>query len=350
MGDCENSATHVLVTGGAGYIGSHTCVSLLEAGYRVTIVDNFSNAKPSVIDDINSIAGTNVALYTLDLRDKAALERCFDDNKFDAVIHFAGLKAVGESVAKPLEYYDNNLIGTIALLDVMKRSGVKRLVFSSSATVYGVRNPVPFSEEGAELSPINPYGWTKAMIEQILRDLAASDPEWSICLLRYFNPISAHPGGRIGEAPDGVPNNLVPYVADVAAGRREKVYVFGDDYDTPDGTGVRDYLHVVDLAEGHIAALEYAREHTGAEAINLGTGVGYSVLEIIHAYEKACGHAIPYQVTPRRPGDSAFCYADTAKAQRLLGWKAKRGLAEMCEDSWRFAKNLAANTKLYNNT
>ena len=266
------------------------------------------------------------------------MEDAFSAHPVDAVIHFAGLKAVGESVEKPLEYYDNNLIGSLVLMETMAAHGVKRMVFSSSATVYGMHNPVPFREE-YPTSATNPYGYTKVMIEQMLLDAAKADPAWSVVLLRYFNPIGAHESGLIGEDPNGIPNNLLPYVAQVAAGRLEKVHVFGNDYDTPDGTGVRDYIHVVDLAQGHLAALEYALRHTGAEAINLGTGHGTSVLEIIHAFEKACGHALPYQIDPRRPGDIATCYADTRKAAAMLHWHAKKNIDDMCADGWRFAKN-----------
>lgn len=345
MSDVVSKPLTVLVTGGAGYIGSHTCVSLIDAGHTPVILDNFYNSKPSVLDEIEKITGKRPALYTADLRNVPDLDQCFSENAFDAVIHFAALKAVGESVSNPLSYYDNNLIGTIALLHAMEKHNVRRLVYSSSATVYGTRNPVPFREDAEVLQPINPYGQTKAMTERMLLDIAASNPAWSFVLLRYFNPVGAHKSGRIGEEPQGVPNNLMPYVAEVAAGMRDKVYVFGDDYDTPDGTGVRDYLHVVDLAEGHIAALEYAASHTGAEAVNLGTGKGYSVYELIHAYEKAYGHAIPYEVIERRAGDIAFCYADTAKATKLLGWTAKRDMEEMCLDSWRFAKERFAGKK-----
>jgi len=327
----------VLVTGGAGYIGSHTCVELLNAGYEVVIVDNFANSKPEALNAIRTITGKDFAFYEADLRDRAALEVPFTEHAIDAVIHFAGLKAVGESVAKPLEYYDNNLYGFIVLAEVMRAHGVKRFVFSSSATVYGMNNPVPFNET-MPTSATNPYGYTKVMIEQMLRDMAVADPEWRICLLRYFNPIGAHESGLIGEDPNGIPNNLLPYVAQVAAGKLKQLTVFGDDYDTPDGTGVRDYIHVVDLALGHIAALKYVDSHTGAEAVNLGTGKGTSVLEIVHAFEKACGHAIPYRIAERRPGDIAECYAETEKAAKLLGWHAERNIDDMCRDGWRFAE------------
>ena len=327
----------ILVTGGAGYIGSHTAVVLLEAGHDLILVDNFCNSKPEALEDIRQIAGRDFAFVEADLRDRATMERIFDAHAVDAVIHFAGLKAVGESVAKPLAYYDNNLIGTLVLLEVMRDHQVKRLVFSSSATVYGMNNPVPLKED-YPTSATNPYGYTKVMIEQMLRDLGRADNAWAISLLRYFNPIGAHPSGRIGEDPNDIPNNLLPYVAQVAAGKLEKVHVFGNDYDTPDGTGVRDYIHVMDLARGHVAALDYVCEHTGVEAVNLGTGKGTRVLEIIRAYEKACGHAIPYVIDPRRPGDIATCYAAPEKAKQLFGWTAKHTVEEMCEDGWRFAK------------
>ena len=328
----------ILVTGGAGFIGSHTCVELLNAGYEVVIADNLSNAKPEVVQAIETIAGKPVCFYRTDLRDKAGMQKIFSAHQIDAVIHFAGLKAVPESVQKPLEYYENNLVSTLVLCQVMREAGCRRIVFSSSATVYGMDNPVPF-REGMPTSATNPYGYTKVMIEQILTDLAAADPQWSVSLLRYFNPIGAHPSGLIGEDPNGIPNNLLPYVSQVAAGLRPEVVVYGNDYDTPDGTGVRDYIHVVDLALGHLAAVKYVLEHTGVEAVNLGTGHGTSVLQIIRAYSEACGRPLPYRIAPRRPGDIATCYADTQKAGRLFGWEAKRGIDQMCRDSWHFAKN-----------
>lgn len=327
----------VLVTGGAGFIGSHTCVELLNAGHEVVVLDNFVNSKPDALDSIRKITGKDLTLCECDLRDRAAVRKAFDDNRIDAVIHFAGLKAVGESVAKPIEYYDNNLVGFLVLAEEMRDHGVKKLVFSSSATVYGMNNPVPFRED-YPTSATNPYGYTKVMIEQMLRDVAKADPEWSVCMLRYFNPIGAHESGLIGENPNGIPNNLLPYVAKVAAGELDHLNVFGDDYDTPDGTGVRDYIHVVDLALGHLAALEYTNAHRGAEAINLGTGRGTSVMEIVHAFEKACGHAIPYRIAPRRPGDIATCYADTEKAERELHWHATRNIDDMCRDGWNFVQ------------
>ena len=328
----------VLVTGGAGYIGSHTVVELLNAGHEVVVVDNFVNSKPEALDAIRTITGKDFAFVEADLRDRAAMKQLFDTYPVDAVIHFAGLKAVGESVQKPLEYYDNNLGGFFVLAEEMRAHGVKKIVFSSSATVYGMNNPVPFKED-MPTSATNPYGFTKVMIEQMLRDIACADPQWSIVLLRYFNPIGAHASGLIGEDPNGIPNNLLPYVSQVAAGKLKQLTVFGDDYDTPDGTGVRDYIHVVDLALGHLAALKYADSHTGAEAVNLGTGKGTSVLEIVEAFKKASGRDVPYRIAGRRAGDIATCYADTSKALELFGWKAERDIDDMCRDSWNFAKN-----------
>ena len=326
----------VLVTGGAGYIGSHTCVELLNAGHEVIIVDNFVNSKPEALDAIRTITGKVFAFVEADLRDRDAMMKVFDDHAIDAVIHFAGLKAVGESVEKPLEYYDNNLYGFIVLAEAMRAHGVKKFVFSSSATVYGMNNPVPF-REGMPTSATNPYGYTKVMIEQMLQDIAHADPEWRVCLLRYFNPIGAHESGLIGEDPNGIPNNLLPYVAKVATGELKELSVFGDDYDTPDGTGVRDYIHVVDLALGHLAALNYVEHHTGAIPVNLGTGHGTSVLEIVHAFEKASGRKVAYRIAPRRAGDIASCYADTSRAAELLNWHATRNIDDMCRDAWRFA-------------
>ena len=327
----------VLVTGGAGYIGSHTCVELLNAGHEVVIVDNFVNSKPEALEHIRQITGKDFVFVEADLRDRAALDKAFEANRVDAVIHFAGLKAVGESVAKPLEYYDNNLCGFIVLAEVMRAHGVKKFVFSSSATVYGMNNPVPFKED-MPTSATNPYGYTKVMIEQMLMDLAKADPEWRICLLRYFNPIGAHESGLIGEDPNGIPNNLLPYVAKVATGELGQLNVFGDDYDTPDGTGVRDYIHVVDLALGHLAALHYVDDHVGAIAVNLGTGHATSVLEIVRAFEKASGRKVAYHIAPRRAGDIASCYADTTRAAELLHWHATRDIDDMCRDAWRFAE------------
>ena len=323
----------VLVTGGAGYIGSHTCVELLNAGHEVVIVDNFVNSKPESLDAIRAITGRDFAFHEVDIRDRAALDAVFAAHTVDAVIHFAGLKAVGESVEKPLEYYDNNLYGFIVLAEVMRGRGVKRFVFSSSATVYGMDNPVPFNET-MPTSATNPYGYTKVVIERMLRDMAAADPEWKICLLRYFNPIGAHESGLIGEDPNGIPNNLLPYVAQVAVGRRDCVHVFGNDYDTPDGTGVRDYIHVMDLAAGHVAALAWMNGRTGVEVFNLGTGNGTSVLQIVKAFSEACGRELPYVIEPRRPGDVTANYADCTKARELMGWEAQFDIADMCRDSW----------------
>jgi UDP-glucose 4-epimerase len=325
----------ILVTGGAGYIGSHTCVELLAEGHDVVVVDDYSNSKPEALARVQEIAGRKLAFHEADVCDEAALHRIFEASRIDAVIHFAGLKAVGESVEKPLEYYRVNLGSTVALCRVMAAHGVKRLVFSSSATVYGVPEHMPLRETD-RLGATNPYGRTKLMIEEILRDLYAADPSWSIVLLRYFNPIGAHPTGRIGEDPNGIPNNLLPFVSQVAIGRLPELKVYGSDYPTPDGTGVRDYLHVVDLAVGHCRAVDHALATTGAEAVNLGTGTGYSVLDIVRAFEKASGRRIPYTVVERRPGDIAVCYADPVKAKALLGWTAERDLAEMCADAWRW--------------
>lgn len=326
----------ILVTGGAGYIGSHTCVELLEAGYEVVVVDNLYNASPEALKRVEKITGKNVTFYEADILDKEALNKIFDAHKIEAVIHFAGYKAVGESVRKPIEYYYNNMTGTLVLCDVMRAHGVKNIVFSSSATVYGDPAQIPITENCPKGQPTNPYGWTKSMLEQVLTDIHTSDPEWNVILLRYFNPIGAHKSGMIGEDPKGIPNNLLPYIAQVAVGKREMLGVFGNDYDTPDGTGVRDYIHVVDLAAGHVKAIEKLRENPGVEIYNLGTGNGYSVLQVVAAFEKACGHAIPYEIKPRREGDIATCYCDPEKAKNELGWVAKYGIDEMCEDSWRW--------------
>ncbi len=328
----------ILVTGGAGYIGSHTAVELLNAGEEIIIVDNFINSKPEMLDRIKEITGKNFKFYKVDLLDKENLEKVFKENNIEAVIHFAGLKAVGESVQKPIEYYHNNVTGTLILLELMKKYNCKKIVFSSSATVYGVPKTVPIKED-FPLSTTNPYGSTKLMIENILRDVYISDNEFSIILLRYFNPIGAHKSGKIGENPNGIPNNLMPYINQVAVGKLECLNVFGNDYDTVDGTGVRDYIHVVDLALGHLKALEKARKMNGVEAYNLGTGKGYSVLEIVHTFEKANGLKINYKIVGRRPGDIAKCYADPTKAREELGWEAKRELEEMCKDSWKFTNN-----------
>lgn len=334
----------ILVTGGAGFIGSHTCVELLNADYEVVVIDNFSNSKPEVLERIRRITGKTCMLYEGDVRDIQLMRRIFEGNQIDAAIHFAGLKAVGESVAKPLEYYENNLDATFALCRAMRESGCMRIVFSSSATVYGMNNTVPFQED-YPTSATNPYGQTKVMIEQILKDLAVADDRWSVSLLRYFNPIGAHESGLIGESPNGIPNNLFPYIAQVAAGKLEKLSVFGDDYDTPDGTGVRDYIHVVDLALGHLAALEYVLAHTGVQAVNLGTGKGTSVLELVHAFEDASGKKIPYVIAPRRPGDIASCYADTAKAKEMFNWTAQRDVGTMCKDGWNYICTSQAGAK-----
>lgn len=327
----------ILVSGGTGYIGSHTAVELLQAGYQVILFDNLYNSSIKVLDRIETITGTKPEFYQVDVLDPAGLKKIFAENRIDAVIHFAGYKAVGESVEKPLLYYANNIAGSINLYQAMQEAGVKRLVFSSSATVYGAPESVPIPED-APVHTTNPYGSTKLMNEQILSDLCTADPDWSVLLLRYFNPIGAHPSGLLGEVPNGIPNNLVPYIAQVASGQREYLRVWGNDYPTSDGTGVRDYIHVVDLARGHIAAVRYALQHQGVERINLGTGRGYSVLDVLHAYEKACGKKIPYQILERRPGDIAECYADTRKAEKLLGWKAQYGIEEMCRDSWHFTQ------------
>ena len=330
--------TCVLVTGGAGFIGSHTVVDLLENGYRVVIVDDLSNSSPRVLDRIREIVGdeafSHCAFHEVDICDRAALEEVFARHDVDRVIHFAGFKAVGESVEKPLEYYSNNIGGTLTLCEVMREAGCKAIIFSSSATVYGDPDALPLTEDSPKKPATNPYGWTKWMIEQVLTDLTVADPEWDVVLLRYFNPIGAHPSGLIGEDPKGIPNNLVPYVAQTAVGKREAVHVFGDDYPTPDGTGVRDYIHVCDLAAGHVAALAWMNGRTGVEVFNLGTGVGSSVLDVVKCFSEACGHEIPYVVEARRAGDVAENYADCAKAEREMGWKARFDLADMCRDSW----------------
>ena len=326
----------ILVTGGAGYIGSHTCVELLEAGYDVVVVDNLYNASPKVIGRIKEITGKDVTFYEKDIRDLDAMNEIFAKEKPDTVIHFAGLKAVGESVHKPLEYYNNNITGTLILCDEMRKHGVKNIVFSSSATVYGSPEEMPITEECPKGQCTNPYGWTKSMLEQILTDIQKADPEWNVMLLRYFNPIGAHESGLIGEDPKGIPNNLLPYVAQVAVGKLPCLGVFGDDYDTPDGTGVRDYIHVVDLAKGHVKAINKIKENPGVKIYNLGTGKGYSVLDVVKAFEKACGKKIPYEIKPRRAGDIATCYSDATLAKKELGWEAEYGIDEMCADSWRW--------------
>ena len=324
----------VLLTGGAGYIGSHTAVELLNAGHDVIIVDNYANSSPIVAQRITQITGKPVRCYEADAADPAALERIFQENAIDSVIHFAGLKAVGESVRLPLDYYRNNLDSTLALLAAMEAHGVRQLIFSSSATVYGKHAALPYRED-AETGPCtNPYGWTKLFIEQIIRDYAAAHPDFSVVLLRYFNPVGAHESGLMGEDPRDIPNNLMPYIARVAVGTLPYLNVFGNDYPTPDGTGVRDYIHVTDLATGHMAALDYAASHTGVEVFNLGTGTGYSVLDMVHAFSRACGRDIPYRIAPRRSGDIAACYADVTKAKEILGWRAKLDIDDMCRSAW----------------
>ena len=325
---------NVLVTGGAGYIGSHTCVELLESGCGVVVIDNLCNSNPKSLDRVQAITGKSLKFYEGDVRDEALLRKIFAENEIDCVIHFAGLKAVGESVSLPWKYYDNNLNSTLVLTKVMADVGVKNIIFSSSATVYSGDNEMPLKETSRTGNCTNPYGWTKYMTEQILSGMAHADKEWSIVLLRYFNPIGAHESGMIGEDPRGIPNNLMPYITQVAIGRREKLSVYGNDYDTPDGTGVRDYIHVVDLAKGHVAAVTFATENTGCEVFNLGTGTGYSVLDMVKAFEEANGVRIPYQIAGRRPGDLPVCYADPAKSAEMLGWKAEKNLRDMCRDSW----------------
>lgn len=324
----------ILVTGGAGYIGSHTCIELLNAGYEVVVVDNLYNSSEKALARVAEITGKKVKFYKADILDKEALDEVFTKEKIDSVIHFAGLKAVGESVAKPLEYYHNNMTGTFQLCDVMRKHGVKNIIFSSSATVYGDPAFIPITEECPKGQITNPYGQTKGMLEQVLTDLHISDPEWNVVLLRYFNPIGAHKSGLIGEDPKGIPNNLVPYIARVAVGKLDCIGVFGNDYDTPDGTGVRDYIHVVDLADGHVKALKKFAEKPAVSIYNLGTGRGYSVLDVVKAFSKACGKELKYEIKPRRAGDIATCYADPAKAKTELGWEAQYGIEEMCADSW----------------
>lgn len=329
----------ILVTGGAGYIGSHTCVELLENGYEVVILDNLVNASPKVVDRIEELSGKKVTFYKGDIRDRDCLNRLFEEQKIDSVIHFAGLKAVGESVAKPWEYYENNISGSLVLFDVMRQHGCKSIIFSSSATVYGNPAQIPITEDCPKGTCTNPYGWTKWMLEQILTDLHTADPEWNVVLLRYFNPIGAHKSGRIGENPNGIPNNLMPYITQVAVGKLKELGVFGNDYDTPDGTGVRDYIHVCDLASGHVAAIKKLEEKSGLSIYNLGTGIGYSVLDIVHNFEEATGIHIPYSIKPRRAGDIATCYSSAEKAKRELGWEARYGIREMCADSWNWQKS-----------
>lgn len=327
----------ILVTGGTGYIGSHTCVELLNKGYEVVVFDNLYNSKIDVVDKIEKITGKKITFYKADMLDKESMRPIFEEHKLDAVIHFAGLKAVGESVAKPLMYYQNNITGTLNLCELMKEYGCKRIIFSSSATVYGDPAQIPITEECPKGTCTNPYGWTKSMLEQILSDFYTSDNEWSVVLLRYFNPIGAHESGLLGESPNGIPNNLMPYIMQVAVGKLPELGVFGDDYDTPDGTGIRDYIHVVDLAKGHVLAIEKYNK-PGLHICNLGTGQGYSVLELVHAFERVNGVKVKYEIKPRRAGDIATCYADPTRAKEELGWVATRGIDEMCRDTWNFAK------------
>lgn len=329
----------ILVTGGAGYIGSHTVVELQQAGYEVVVLDNLCNSSRKALERVELITGKKVPFYQADILDREALEEIFTKEKIDSCIHFAGLKAVGESVARPWEYYENNIAGTLTLVDVMRRHGCKNIIFSSSATVYGDPAFIPITEECPKGVCTNPYGWTKSMLEQILTDIQKADPEWNVVILRYFNPIGAHKSGTMGENPNGIPNNLMPYVTQVAVGKLKELGVFGDDYDTPDGTGVRDYIHVVDLAKGHVKALKKIEEKAGLNIYNLGTGVGYSVLDIVKNFEEANGVKVPYVIKERRPGDIAACYADAGKAKRELGWEAENGIRQMCEDSWRWQSN-----------
>lgn len=326
----------ILITGGAGYIGSHTALELLKEGYEVVIYDNLCNSSRESIRRVEELTGKTIRFYEGDVLDAASLEKLFAAEEVEAVIHCAALKAVGESVQKPLEYYQNNITGTLTLLGVMEKMGVKNIVFSSSATVYGSPEVMPITEDCPKGQCTNPYGWTKSMMEQIMTDLQKAHPEWNVILLRYFNPVGAHESGRIGEDPKGIPNNLMPYISQVAVGKLEKLGVFGNDYHTLDGTGVRDYIHVVDLADGHVKAIKYIFTNPGLDIINLGTGTGYSVLDMVKAFSKACGKEIPYEIKPRRAGDIDMCYADPTKAARVLGWKAKRGLDEMCRDTWRW--------------
>ena len=328
----------ILVTGGAGYIGSHTVVELQNSGYDVVVLDNLSNSSEKALDRVSKITGKPVKFYKADILDRDALNEVFDKEDIDSCIHFAGLKAVGDSVAKPWEYYENNIAGTLTLVDVMRKHNVKNIIFSSSATVYGDPAIIPITEECPKGQCTNPYGWTKSMLEQILTDIQKADPDWNIVLLRYFNPIGAHESGLIGENPNGIPNNLMPYITQVAVGKLKSLGVFGNDYDTPDGTGVRDFIHVMDLAKGHVKALKKLEDHSGLSIYNLGTGVGYSVLDVVKNFEKATGIQIPYEIKPRRAGDIATCYSDASKAKRELGWEAEYGILEMCRDSWNWQK------------
>lgn len=328
----------ILVTGGAGFIGSHTVIELQQAGHDVVVIDNLYNASEKSLQRVEAITGKAVPFYKVDIRDREGLTKVMTEHQFDCCIHFAGLKAVGESVAKPLEYYDNNIAGTLVLLDVMRNHGCKNIIFSSSATVYGNPAIIPITEECPKGQCTNPYGQTKSILEQIMMDMQKADPEWNVVLLRYFNPIGAHASGTLGEDPNGIPNNLMPYITQVAIGKRPELGVFGDDYDTHDGTGVRDYIHVVDLAVGHVKALSAVEKKCGLAIYNLGTGCGYSVLDVVHAFEEANGVKIPYSIKPRRAGDIATCYSDPAKAKSELGWEAKYGILEMCRDSWNWQK------------
>jgi len=328
----------ILVTGGAGYIGSHTVIELVNAGHDVVIIDNLVNSSEKSVNRVEQIVGKSIPFFEVDIRDREKLNSVFAENKFDCCIHFAGLKAVGESVAKPWEYYDNNINGTLVLLDVMRKNGCKNIIFSSSATVYGTPAVIPITEECPKGQCTNPYGQTKSMLEQIMMDIQKADPQWNMVMLRYFNPIGAHKSGMIGESPNGIPNNLMPYITQVAVGKLKELGVFGNDYDTPDGTGVRDYIHVVDLADGHVKALKAIENNCGYAVYNLGTGQGYSVLDIVKAFEEANDMKVPYVIKPRRPGDIAACYSDPSKAEKELGWKAKYGIVDMCRDSWRWQK------------
>ena len=330
---------NILVTGGAGYIGSHTVIELIKAGHDVVIVDNLVNSSRISIKRVEEIVGKKLPFYEVDIRDRNGLEKVFAENRFDCCIHFAGLKAVGESVALPWEYYDNNINGTLVLLDVLRKNNCKNIIFSSSATVYGTPAMIPITEECPKGQCTNPYGQTKSMLEQIMMDMQKADPKWNMVLLRYFNPIGAHQSGKIGESPNGIPNNLMPYITQVAVGKLKELGVFGNDYDTPDGTGVRDYIHVVDLANGHVKALKAIENNCGLAIYNLGTGQGYSVLDLVKAFEEANGIKVPYVIKPRRPGDIATCYSDPSKADRELGWKAQYGIVDMCRDAWRWQKN-----------